>query len=235
MSTLSLQKGRYYLQFSDSKRSPRRVNRSLKTSGRREAQHIKSLMDSDYARGTWDPWVDPMWPPGRPQDARSNATVATLGDALEAFKRSRAGSRKATRDHYRWILGAFVDFVGPGEGVHAITSETIGAWLQSVSTVSLNPTTQRTYWNCVGIFVRWRVQRGWLESDVSKLVVLLHNAAAVIFCHNHPSGNPEPSHEDIAITRKLVEAGVLLDIPVRDHLVVVPDGSFTSFARRGLI
>jgi DNA repair protein RadC len=64
---------------------------------------------------------------------------------------------------------------------------------------------------------------------------LLANAAAVIFAHNHPSGNPEPSAEDIVVTKRLVEAGQLLDIPVRDHIIVVPDGQFTSLARRGLV
>ncbi len=80
-----------------------------------------------------------------------------------------AGCRKPTRDHYRWILGAFTDFVGPGEGVGVITPEIVGAWLRSVS---LNLTTQRTYWKCVGIFVRWLIQRGWLDTDVTKEVVL---------------------------------------------------------------
>lgn len=64
---------------------------------------------------------------------------------------------------------------------------------------------------------------------------ILANAAAVIFAHNHPSGNLEPSTEDIVITRKLVEAGQLMDIPVRDHLIVAPDGGFTSLARRGVL
>lgn len=58
--------------------------------------------------------------------------------------------------------------------------------------------------------------------------------AGVIFVHNHPSGNPEPSQEDRAITRQLVEAGKILGIPVHDH-VIVADDEFTSFAERGLL
>lgn len=58
--------------------------------------------------------------------------------------------------------------------------------------------------------------------------------AGVIFVHNHPSGNPEPSQEDRAITRQLVEAGKILGIPVHDH-VIVADAEFTSFAERGLL
>ncbi|NNE69971.1 MAG: JAB domain-containing protein, partial [Rhodothermales bacterium] len=52
--------------------------------------------------------------------------------------------------------------------------------------------------------------------------------------HNHPSGNPEPSAEDVAVTRQLVDAGSILGIPVRDHVIVAGDG-FTSMARRGLV
>ena len=48
---------------------------------------------------------------------------------------------------------------------------------------------------------------------------ILANAASVILAHNHPSGDPTPSPEDIALTRRLVEAGELLDIPVLDHIV----------------
>lgn len=59
-------------------------------------------------------------------------------------------------------------------------------------------------------------------------------AAAVIIMHNHPSGNPEPSHEDIEITRKIVESGKIIGIPVLDHIIIA-DRDFTSFADRGLI
>lgn len=59
-------------------------------------------------------------------------------------------------------------------------------------------------------------------------------AASVIVVHNHPSGNPEPSREDIEVTRQLVEAGRITGIPVNDHLIIA-GGSFTSFAERGLL
>jgi DNA repair protein RadC len=57
-------------------------------------------------------------------------------------------------------------------------------------------------------------------------------AASVLFVHNHPSGNPEPSQEDRAITKQLVEAGEVLGIPVHDHIVIAGK-SFTSFRERG--
>jgi DNA repair protein RadC len=63
---------------------------------------------------------------------------------------------------------------------------------------------------------------------------VLENAAAVICLHNHPSGNPEPSREDIQITRQLADAGRLMGIPVHDHVIVAGRG-FTSMAERGLL
>ena len=63
---------------------------------------------------------------------------------------------------------------------------------------------------------------------------ILENAAAIICLHNHPSGNPEPSREDIRITRQLVEAGKLMGVPVHDHLIIAGAG-YTSLAERGLM
>ena len=59
-------------------------------------------------------------------------------------------------------------------------------------------------------------------------------AAGMIFLHNHPSGNPEPSPEDVAITKQLAEAGKILGIPVHDHVIIAGD-RFSSFAERGLL
>jgi DNA repair protein RadC len=63
---------------------------------------------------------------------------------------------------------------------------------------------------------------------------LLEPAAGVILIHNHPSGNPNPSEEDIRITKQLVEAGRLLGIKVYDHLILAGE-SYRSLADEGLI
>ncbi len=59
------------------------------------------------------------------------------------------------------------------------------------------------------------------------------NAAAVLIAHNHPSGSPDPSPEDVAITRAVVQAGRLLDVECLDHLIV-GRGRFVSLKSKGL-
>jgi DNA repair protein RadC len=59
------------------------------------------------------------------------------------------------------------------------------------------------------------------------------NAAAIIVAHNHPSGDPSPSPEDVSVTEELIEAGKLLSIEVLDHLVI-GDQRFVSLRERGL-
>ena len=61
-----------------------------------------------------------------------------------------------------------------------------------------------------------------------------NNSASIILIHNHPSENPEPSNEDIAITKKLVEAGKIMDIPIFDHIIIAGN-AYTSFVERRLL
>ena len=63
---------------------------------------------------------------------------------------------------------------------------------------------------------------------------ILSNAASVILVHNHPSGDPTPSPEDVELTSKLVEAGKMLDIAVLDH-VIIGDGKYASLKEKGLM
>ncbi|HPX61150.1 MAG TPA: DNA repair protein RadC [Deltaproteobacteria bacterium] len=60
------------------------------------------------------------------------------------------------------------------------------------------------------------------------------HAAAVILVHNHPTGDPEPSSEDMAVTRRLRESGEIMGIRVLDH-IIVGDGDYLSFVERGLM
>ena len=84
-----------------------------------------------------------------------------------------------------------------------------------------------------------RVFRGTLTQtsvyprEIVKLA-LQHNAAAVIFAHNHPSGNSNPSTADELLTRTLKDALALIDVRALDHFIVTPH-AVVSFAERGLI
>jgi len=82
------------------------------------------------------------------------------------------------------------------------------------------------------------VYRGSLNSSQVRVGELFksavrRNAASIIVAHNHPSGDPTPSPDDIAVTRAIVEAGKLLDIDVLDHLVI-GGGNYVSLKERGL-
>ena len=83
------------------------------------------------------------------------------------------------------------------------------------------------------------VGRGTLDSvlvnprEVFK-AALLANAAAIVACHNHPSGDPTPSPDDLDVTRRLAAAGDVLGIPLLDH-IIVGDGRYYSFKEVGCL
>jgi DNA repair protein RadC len=82
------------------------------------------------------------------------------------------------------------------------------------------------------------VYRGSVNSSQVRVgelfkAAIRRNAAALVVAHNHPSGDPTPSPDDIAVTRAIVQAGKLLDIDVLDHLVIA-GGRFVSLKERGL-
>ena len=72
------------------------------------------------------------------------------------------------------------------------------------------------------------------DSKIIFKLAIENLASSVILCHNHPSGNPKPSDADLLLTKKIQEAGSLLDVPVLDHLIIV-EGGFYSFADEGLM
>jgi len=89
------------------------------------------------------------------------------------------------------------------------------------------------------IFADYTVSEGCLTSSIVHprevyIQAIKNSAASVIFLHNHPSGDPSPSPEDIEITKRLVAAGELLGIKVLDH-VIMGDGGYLSFADKGLL
>ena len=82
------------------------------------------------------------------------------------------------------------------------------------------------------------IYRGTLNSANMRVCevfreAIRYNAASIIVCHNHPSGDPTPSVDDIFVTKELTKAGKLLDIEIVDHLVLAQN-SFVSLKERGL-
>jgi len=82
------------------------------------------------------------------------------------------------------------------------------------------------------------VYRGSLNTSMLRLAEIFRPAieapaAAIIMAHNHPSGDPAPSPEDVQVTRQAVQAGALLDVSVLDHLII-GNGVYTSLKERGL-
>ena len=84
------------------------------------------------------------------------------------------------------------------------------------------------------------ISQGGTNGTVTDVKIILQyaiksNASGIIVCHNHPSGNMNPSESDSKITQKIKEAGNLVDVQLLDHLIITTDGSYYSFADNGLI
>jgi DNA repair protein RadC len=84
------------------------------------------------------------------------------------------------------------------------------------------------------------ISKGGINGTVTDVRVILQyaikaNASGIIICHNHPSGNVQPSESDIAITRKIKESGNVMDVQLLDHLIIIPEGVYYSMADEGTI
>ncbi|UOY04973.1 JAB domain-containing protein [Muricauda sp. SCSIO 64092] len=66
-------------------------------------------------------------------------------------------------------------------------------------------------------------------------IVLKSLTVSIILCHNHPSGMLKPSANDKSITKQIQDASKLFNVKVLDHIILAPDGSYYSFADRGLV
>ncbi|MCU4156509.1 DNA repair protein RadC [Carboxylicivirga sp. A043] len=89
------------------------------------------------------------------------------------------------------------------------------------------------------VIAKNKVSQGGISGTVIDVRLILksaidHLASSIVLCHNHPSGNRQPSEADTKITKKMSEAGRIMDIPVLDHIIVTDD-SYFSYADEGMI
>ena len=147
------------------------------------------------------------------------------------------GLARATAVHAALELGRRATAGRPARGRRLAGASEVWTHFRS----RLAPLSVEEFW-ALGLDVRHRVQsehclaRGSLTGveihprDVFRPLIR-HATAAVIFCHNHPSGDPEPSRADLELTTRLREVGELVGIPVLDHVVVGWEG-YASLAER---
>ena len=84
------------------------------------------------------------------------------------------------------------------------------------------------------------ISKGGISGTVTDVRLIFQaaikaNASGIIVCHNHPSGNLNPSESDTKLTHKIKEAGNLMDIQLLDHLILTIDDNYYSFADNGLL
>jgi DNA repair protein RadC len=85
-----------------------------------------------------------------------------------------------------------------------------------------------------------RVAQGGLHSctvmprDILRCA-LYEAATAIVLCHNHPSDDPLPSAEDLAMTRRIADGCAMVGVPLVDHVIVVPSGRYSSMLDIGMI
>ena len=142
------------------------------------------------------------------------AAALELGRQLQEEGRAERHRIRSPADVYRWFAPRLSDL--SAEEFHVLA-------LDSQSAVLRDLMITRGILNSSLVHPR-EVFRG----------AIAEAAAGIIVVHNHPSGDPTPSADDRAVTRQLVEAGKVLDLPVYDH-VVVGAGRYLSFAEAGLL
>jgi DNA repair protein RadC len=167
-------------------------------------------------------------------------SLVDLGHASEVELRAQpgVGRARAAVIHAALELGRRAAGARPQRGRRLAAAADV--WTHYRARLALSPVEE--FW-ALGLDVRHRLQieicaaRGSLSGvevhprDVFRPLIRA-SAAAVIFCHNHPSGDPTPSRQDIDLTSRLREVGELCGITVLDHVVVAAEG-FTSLAERG--
>jgi integrase len=157
MGSLVKKEGRFYLDISDARRTPKRKRIRIRVRTRRDAESVRAGIERAYALGEYDPWKTPQWPPVEgASPARLHASTS-LADATRAFLLTKRTLRKATRDHYRWVLEAFSSTVSGDPPVSSIDESHLAVWLGATT---LSDHSVHTYWKSIKVFFRWLERQG---------------------------------------------------------------------------
>jgi DNA repair protein RadC len=160
------------------------------------------------------------WIPGRPVGSLGPARVARIAAALELGRRIAALSATSSeplRDPEMLAQRLIARYA------HAV-QETLGAiYLDTRDRIIRERE----------IFVGSLNTAAVSSRDVVRFALEDHAASVIVF-HNHPSGDPSPSGEDVLFTRKLIEAGKVMDVNISDHIVVAASG-YVSMKQRNLM
>ena len=93
----------------------------------------------------------------------------------------------------------------------------------------------KNFINCIHLVSIGTLDRVVISGREVLKAALMANAASVAFIHNHPSGDPEPSQEDIRLTKNLAKCADLFDIRVLDHVIVADDGRYESLLEKHIL
>jgi len=120
----------------------------------------------------------------------------------------------------------------PGDVVNLLRNFLEGADRESFVAIYLNAKNEP---NAIHVVSIGALDRCHVHPREVFKAAILANSSCIILAHNHPSGNPSPSREDIEMTSRLKKAGEILGVEVLDHVIVGDNGRFVSFKTKGLI
>jgi len=160
------------------------------------------------------------WIPGRPVGSLGPTRVARIAAALELGRRIAGGSATSTEP--------ISDPSILGQRLVARYAHTVQETLGGIYLDTRNRVIRERE-----VFVGSLRTAVVSPRDVFRFALEDHAASVIVF-HNHPSGDPSPSAEDVLFTRKLVEAGKVIDIEICDHIIVAASG-YTSMKQRNLM
>ncbi|HEX9951370.1 MAG TPA: site-specific integrase [Rubricoccaceae bacterium] len=168
MASLIKVNTKYYLDFSDTARRPRRKRVALRVSSKRDAERLKARLEYEYSAGSFDPWASLPVQETAPTPPQA-APASTVRVAADAFYESRSHRTASTQRTYRDIVGRFAASLPREHAVAAVTAADIERWLDSLPAGDV---TRRTYTKHLSTYFRFCVEAGSAPADVTAAVKL---------------------------------------------------------------